>query len=384
MVNVVITGGAGFLGSRLARELLAAGWLEVAGGEARPLSRMTLVDQAPVPPDLAADERVTAVRGDLVELLDPAAGGPQTLAIGGIGGIGDIWGEAEVIFHLAAAVSGECEADFDLGIRANLRATEALLASCRTLATNPLVVFSSSLAVFGGSADLPLPEVVDDQTLPNPQTSYGAQKVIGEQLLADYTRKGFLRGRALRLVSVSVRPGRPNGAASGFMSGVIREPLAGQRATCPVAPDTEVALASPAKAIAGLRCAATASDQAWGGRTAVNLPALTVSLADMAEALDRIAGPRVSALIDWVPDPEVARMVASWPARVRADRAARLGLTPDPDFDSIIRMHLAESRPGADSGRQVRPLSRHPGLPARGRSRRRTTPRPRPGSGSAA
>ena len=339
MVNVVITGGAGFLGSRLARELLAAGSLEVAGGEARPLSRVTLVDQAPVPPDLADDERVTAVRGDLTELLDPAAGRPGTLA------------GAEVIFHLAAAVSGECEADFDLGLRANLRATEALLASCRALETNPLVVFSSSLAVFGGSADHPLPEVVDDQTMPNPQTSYGAQKVVGEQLLADYTRKGFLRGRALRLVSISVRPGRPNGAASGFMSGVIREPLAGQRASCPVTPDTEVALASPAKAIAGLRCAATASDHAWGGRSAVNLPALTVSLADMAGALARIAGPQVSALIDWVPDPEVARMVASWPARVRADRAARLGLTPDPDFDSIVRMHLAESRSGADSGR---------------------------------
>ena len=344
MVNVVITGGAGFLGSRLARELLAAGPLQVAGGEARPLTRMTLIDQAPVPPDLAADERVTAVRGDLVELLDPAAGGPDTLAIGGI------WDRAEVIFHLAAAVSGECEADFDLGIRANLRATEALLASCRALGTSPLVVFSSSLAVFGGSGDHPLPEVVDDQTLPNPQTSYGAQKVIGEQLLADYTRKGFLRGRALRLVSVSVRPGRPNAAASGFMSGIIREPLAGQRATCPVGPDTEVALASPAKAIAGLRCAATASDQAWAGRSAVNLPALTISVADMAAALSRIAGPQVSALIDWIPDPEVARMVASWPARVHADRAARLGLTPDPDFDSIIRMHLAESRSGADSG----------------------------------
>ena len=162
-------------------------------------------------------------------------------------------------------------------------------------------------------------------------------------MLADYTRKGFLRGRALRLVSVSVRPGRPNAAASGFMSGVIREPLAGQRAVCPVSPETEVALASPATAIAGLRCAATASDQAWGGRTAVNLPALTISLADMATALARVAGPQVSALIDWVPDPEIARMVASWPARVRADRAGRLGLTPDPDFDSIIRMHLAES-----------------------------------------
>ncbi|MGD0238743.1 MAG: D-erythronate dehydrogenase [Streptosporangiaceae bacterium] len=334
MVNVVITGGAGFLGSRLARELLAAGSLEVAGGGAEPLSRVTLIDQAPVPPDLAADERVTAIHGDLGELMDPLGAGPETLAQGD---------GADVIFHLAAAVSGECEADFDLGLRANLRATEALLASGRALGTTPVVVFSSSLAVFGGSGELPLPEVVDDQTRPNPQTSYGAQKHIGEQLLADYTRKGFLRGRALRLVSVSVRPGRPNAAASGFMSGVIREPLAGQRAICPVSPETEVALASPATAIAGLRCAATASDQAWGGRTAVNLPALTVSLADMATALARIAGPEVSALIDWVPDPEIARMVAGWPARVRADRAARLGLAPDPDFDSIIRMHLAES-----------------------------------------
>ena len=348
MVNVVITGAAGFLGSRLARELLAAGSLGVAGGQARPLSRMTLVDQAPVPPDLAADERVTAVRGDLTRLLDPAADGPDVLATGGLRGF---LGEAEVVFHLAAAVSGECEADFDLGIRANLQATEALLASCRALGTNPVVVFSSSLAIFGGSAELPLPQVVDDQTRPNPQTSYGAQKAIGEQLLADYTRKGFLRGRALRLASISVRPGRPNAAASGFMSGIIREPLAGQRTTCPVDPDTEVALASPANAMAGLRCAATASDQAWGGRSAVNLPALTASLAEMAAALTRVAGPEVSALIDWIPDPQIARIVATWPARVHTDRAARLGLTPDPDFDSIIRMHVAESRPGGNGSR---------------------------------
>ena len=173
VVNVVITGGAGFLGSRLARELLAAGSLGVAGAGPRPLSRMTLIDQAPVPPDLAADERVTAVQGDLGQLLDPLAAGPATLA------------GAEVIFHLGAAVSGECEADFDLGIRSNLRATEALLASCRALGTSPVVVFSSSLAVFGDSVDHPLPETVDDQTLPNPQTSYGAQKAIGEQLRAD-------------------------------------------------------------------------------------------------------------------------------------------------------------------------------------------------------
>ena len=332
MANVVVTGGAGFLGSRLARELLAAGSIKVAGGAAQPLSRMTLLDQSPPPVALAADERVAAIRGDLGELLGPAGGGRDVLA------------GADVIFHLAAAVSRECEEDFDLGMRANLRATEALLASCRAAGTNPVVVFASSLAVFGDSGEHPLPAVVDDQTLPNPQGSYGAQKVIGEQLLADYTRKGFLRGRAVRLPTVSVRPGRPNGAASGFFSGIIREPLAGERAACPVGSATEVALISPARAIEGLLCAATSSEESWDGRSAVTLPALTVTVADMVAALERAAGPEVSALIDWVPDPVVAGIVTNWPARVRADRAERLGLTQDPDFGSIIGMYLAESR----------------------------------------
>ena len=331
MVNVVITGGAGFLGARLARELLAAGSLDVAGAGARPLSQLTLIDRVPLPADLAADGRVTGVRGDLGE---PA----------GLTGAGrDAVTGADVIFHLAAAVSGECEADFDLGMRANLQATEALLALCRAAGTNPVVVFSSSAAAFGDSADHPLPLVVDDQTLPNPQTSYGVQKVIGEQLLADYTRKGFVRGRAIRLMTVCVRPGRPNAAASGFFSSIIREPLAGQRAVCPVDARTEVALASPAKAIGGLLCAATSSEQAWGGRSAVNLPALTVTVADMVAALERVAGPAASGLIDWVPDPAVARIVASWPARFRGERAARLGLAPDPDIGAVIDMHLAET-----------------------------------------
>jgi D-erythronate 2-dehydrogenase len=333
VTNVVITGGAGFLGSRLARDLLTAGAIDVAGAGAQPLTRVTLLDQAPAPPDLTADPRVAVAEGDLAGLVAPGQAGREALA------------GADLIFHLAAAVSGECEADFDLGIRANLHATEALLAACRAVGTDPVVVYSSSIAVFGGSPELPMPPVVVDGTLPNPQTSYGIQKFIGEQLVADYTRKGFLRGRNIRLMTVSVRPGRPNAAASGFMSGIIREPLAGQRAVCPVAPDAEVALASPARAIEALRCAASSPDEVWGGRTAVTMPGLTVTVGDMVAALEQVAGPAVTSLIDWVLDPVVAGMVAGWAARYHSDRAAGLGLTADPDFVSIIRQHQAETRP---------------------------------------
>jgi nucleoside-diphosphate-sugar epimerase len=328
----MITGGAGFVGGRLAANLLAAGELSVAGSQPEPLTALTIADLGPAAALTAAD-KVTSLTGDLVELLASSTGR-------------DALGRADVVFHLAAAVSGECEADFDLGQHANVDATRALLQSCRELGTNPVVVFASSVAVFGTSDDHPLPAVVDDQTLPNPQTSYGAQKVICEQLLADYTRKGFLRGRAVRLPTVTVRPGRPNGAASGFFSGIIREPLAGQRATCPVGPQAPVVLTSPARAVDGLLRAAAASEQAWGGRSPVNLPALGLTVAEMVAALERVAGAGVAALIDWVPDPEIARMVATWPAAIRADRAARAGLLPDPDFDSVIRMHVAESAAG--------------------------------------
>jgi nucleoside-diphosphate-sugar epimerase len=339
VTNVVITGGAGFLGSRIARQLLTADSLEVAGRGPRQLRHLTLIDSAPIPPDLAADERVTAIHGDLAQLLHPASAVPAAPP------------GADVIFHLAAAVSAACEADFDLGVRANLRATESLLEFCRRLGTNPVVVFASSVAVFGASAEHPLPQIVDDHTMPNPQSSYGVQKVISELLLADYTRKGFLRGRSVRLMTVTVRPGRSNAAASSFLSSIIREPLAGERAICPVDARTAVALASPARAIDGLLTAASSSESAWGGRTAVNLPALTLTVADMVAALERIAGPAVSARIDWVPDPAVAAIVTSWPARFQTDRSAGLGLSPDPDFDSIIRMHITET---TTTGRGVR------------------------------
>jgi nucleoside-diphosphate-sugar epimerase len=332
MVNVLITGGAGFLGARLARELLATGSIAVDGHAAQPISQLVLADQAPLPPDLAAHAAVTGIQGDLLDLLSPGGAGLDAAVA------------ADVIFHLAAAVSGECEADFDLGLRANVQTTEALLAVLRAAQTHPLLVFASSVAAFGDSPDHPLPEVVDDQTAPNPQTSYGAQKVICERLVADYTRKGYLRGRPVRLMTVSVRPGRPNAAASGFMSGIIREPLNGQRAVCPVAPDARVVLASPASTIRGLLRAASADELAWGGRSPVNLPALSVTVAEMVAALEQAAGPDATALIDWEPDPVIQGMVSTWPGRLRADRAARLGLEPDPDFRSLIDQYLAETR----------------------------------------
>ncbi|MBV9795223.1 MAG: NAD-dependent epimerase/dehydratase family protein [Actinobacteria bacterium] len=331
-MNILMTGGAGFLGARLARELLAAGSIAVDGQAAQPIGQLTLVDRAPLPPDLAAHPTVRGIEGDLLDLLLPGGQGLDAMVA------------ADVIFHLAAAVSGECETDFDLGLRANVQATEALLAVVRSAQTYPLVVFASSAAAFGDSPDHPLPEVVDDQTAPNPQTSYGAQKVICEQLVADYTRKGFLRGRVVRLMTVSIRPGRPNAAASGFMSGIIREPLAGQRAICPVTPDTGVVLSSPANTIRGLLRAASAGEAAWGGRSPVNLPALNVTIGEMVQALEQVAGPETTALIDWQPDPAIERIVSTWPAHLRADRAARLGLAPDPDFRSIIEQHLAETR----------------------------------------
>src|SRR5215468_12361523 len=284
-MNIAITGGAGFLGSRLARVLLAAGEVAADGAPGQPVGQVTVADLGPAPPDLAADPRVRSVAGDLAE---PPGAGPDGVADSPAG---RAVAGADVIFHLAAAVSGECEADFDLGIRANLAAGYRLLEAARALGTCPVLVFASSLAVFGQTPGQPVPDVITDTTLPTPLTSYGTQKFMLEQLVADYTRKGFIRGRSVRLMTVSVRPGRPNKAASGFLSGIIREPLAGTRANSPVPPDTAVALSSPARAVEGLLRAAASAGQAWGGRSAVTLPALTVTVADMVAALDRAAGP---------------------------------------------------------------------------------------------
>ncbi|MGJ7506992.1 D-erythronate dehydrogenase [Variovorax sp. GT1P44] len=332
-MNIVITGGAGFVGARLARTLLARGHLTLAGATPASIEGITLVDRVAPPEDLAQDPRVTAVVGDLNELLTSA---PERA----------VPRDTTLLFHLAAAVSGECEADFDLGMRSNFAATNALLDACRKLGTVPTLVFSSSLAVYGNSPEQPLPEVITDSTLPTPQTSYGIQKFIAEQLVADYTRKGFINGRSVRLMTVSVRPGMPNGAASGFFSGMIREPLAGVRAACPVADETPVAIASPTRTIEGLVRAAEASDAQWGPRTALNLPSLSTTVGEMAAALGRVAGTTATNLLDRTPDPAIRRIVKSWPGRFETVRARALGLDADASFDDVILEYVREN-PGA-------------------------------------
>ena len=335
-MHIVITGGAGFLGARLARTLLTSGSLALGGASPQTIQSITLVDRAAAPADLAADNRIKSLTGDLNQLLEPFSGINTAAAQ-------SIWAQAAIIFHLAAAVSGECEADFDLGMRSNVDATRALLQACRAAGTCPTVVFASSLAVFGNSAAQPLPAVIDDRTLPTPQNSYGIQKFIGEQLVADYGRKGFICARNVRLMTVSVRPGKPNGAASSFLSGMIREPLAGMRAVCPVPPETAVALSSPARTIDGLIKAAEASDDAWGARTAINLPALSTTVGAMAMALEKLGGKAAADLIDWAPDPTIANIVTSWPAVIDAARARALGLEPEPDFESIVADYIREN-----------------------------------------
>ena len=327
-MNILITGGCGFLGVRLARTLLAMDSLSLAGASPQAIERLTLADRVAPPDDLRNDPRVVFIAGDLYDQLQ----GGQLLAL-----------DTSLVFHLAAAVSGECEADFDLGMRSNVDATRMLLEACRKLGTRPVLVFSSSLAVFGHSAQQPLPAVLGDATLPTPQSSYGIQKFIGEQLVADYARRGFVDGRSVRLMTVSVRPGKPNGAASSFLSGMIREPLAGVRAVCPVQPNTPVALASPARAIEGLLCAAQTSAAQWGPRTAMTLPGLMTTVGAMAQALERVAGSAATALLDWRADPAIEKIVNTWPGNIQTPRANALGLQSDDDFEQIIRAYVREN-----------------------------------------
>ena len=327
-MHLLITGGAGFVGARLARTLLQRSRIN---GQA--ITRIVLADQAPAPADLLADTRIEARVGPLLQHCE----GLRNEHVDGV-------------FHLASAVSGECEADFDLGLRSNLDSTRALLDALRHRvnagAAPARLVFSSSVAVYGPDAAVPMPAVVTDTTLPTPQTSYGIQKHICEHLVADYTRKGYIDGRSARLMTVTVRPGRPNGAASSFFSGIIREPLAGVESVCPVDLSVSHPVSSPQRTVDGLIAIFEASRDAYGGRTALNLPALNITVAQMLAALEEVAGPAVRARVRFERDERIAGIVANWPAGARADRAAALGLLPETSFADIIRQYIADCRAG--------------------------------------
>jgi len=312
-MKITITGGGGFIASLLIRKLLDEG---VTG---RAVTRIVSVDLMPCP---VKDPRVHSLVADLQDdgVLAQAVT-PNTQAI----------------VHLAAIVSGQAEEDFDLGMRVNIDATRLLLEHIRALGTRPRVVFTSSVAAFGGA----LPTRVADNTRPLPQSSYGVQKVIGELLVGDYSRKGFIDGISLRLPTISVRPGAPNKAASSFASGIIREPLAGIAAVCPVPADTRLWLQSPDRVIDNLLHALALDTRLLGEDRTVNLPGLSVTVQDMIAALRCAAGDAAAAHIRFVPDVDITRIITSWPGDFDTRRAQELGFVADADYLFVVRAHMA-------------------------------------------
>ena len=325
-MDVLITGGAGLLGIRLAQRLLQRGMLIGADGAAHTITRITLLDIVAAPAAILNDARVISVVGDIA---DPAC--VQTV----------LTPQTQSIFHLAAVVSGQAEADFDLGMRINLDATRLLLERARSNGNRPRFVFTSSVAVFGGA----LPARVPDECTPQPQSSYGMQKVLGELLVNEYTRRGFIDGRALRMPTVCVRPGAPNKAASSFASGIIREPLNGIEAVCPVSPETVMWLASPTTAIDHLVHGHEIDGSAFGGSRIVSLPGLSTTVRNMAEALQRVAGPAVAERIRWQPDAAIERIVNSWPGDFITTRADAMGFSHDQNFDDIVCAYVRDELP---------------------------------------
>jgi D-erythronate 2-dehydrogenase len=331
-MKIIITGGSGFLGQRVARELLKRGQLSDADGNPQPIHELVLLDMVE-PANALQNAKVRYAIGDAAAAKFIA----ETLE-----------DDADGILHLAAVVSGAAEADFDLGMRVNVDGTRSLLDACRRLRKPPRFLFASSVAVFGAS----LPEVVTDATTPVPQSSYGIQKLIGELLVSDYSRKGFIDGRTVRLPTVSIRPGKPNAAASSFASGMVREPLHGIQAICPVEPGTKLWLISPRLAVECLLHGFDLLSKELGSIRSLSLPGITVSVEEMVASLERVGGPEAARRIRWEPDERIKEIVKSWPTRFDTARADRLRFPRDEGgFDRIIDEYVR------DEGLKLQPKS---------------------------
>jgi nucleoside-diphosphate-sugar epimerase len=325
-MDVLIIGGAGMIGRKLAERLVKDG--QLAGQQIASITLFDVVSAAVPPADDGSSISVEVVTGDLA-----SPGEAERL----------IERRPHVIFHLAAIVSGEAEEDFDKGYRINLDGTRAILDAVRVVPNyTPRVVFTSSIAVFG----MPFPEAIYDDFHTTPLTSYGTQKAIGELLLSDFTRRGMMDGIGIRLPTICVRPGKPNKAASGFFSNIIREPLAGQEATLPVSDDVRHWHASPRAAVGFLLHAAALDGDRVGTRRNITMPGVSVTVGEQIEALRKIAGNEVVARIRREPDPAVMKMVDGWPKNFDPQRALDLGFVAEQSFEEIIRVHLDDELAG--------------------------------------
>jgi nucleoside-diphosphate-sugar epimerase len=317
-MRIVITGGAGFVGRKLALRLLETGALAGTDGKPTTIDDIVLFDAVPPAAPLADDKRLRVVTGDIAD-----AAQLRSVITPGTGSI----------FHLAAVVSAQAEAEFDTGMRVNLDGTRLALEAARALPAPPRFVFASSIAVYGGE----IGDYIDDATPLTPQTSYGIQKACGELLVNDYSRKGFVDGRAVRLPTIVVRPGRPNRAASTFASSIIREPLSGAETICPVSPESFMPLMSPRRLVAALVKVHDLPAGAFGPWRSLLLPGLRATVGEMAEAVRRAGGEEAVRRIKWQPDPAIQKIVDGWPRGVVAKRAAALGIEGDRDLDEVVR-----------------------------------------------
>ena len=321
-MNILIIGGGGVVGQKLAQSLAKSGTLR-----GKDISRVTLAD-INAPAAIDAPFNVECVTCDVADAASVAS---------------VINAETDVIYLLAAIVSAHAEEDFEAGMSINLFGTYNVLERCRALGTKPVVVFTSSIAIYGGD----IPDPLGDHSYPNPQTSYGGQKAMGELLVNDYSRKGFVDGRAFRLPTVSVRPGKPNRAASSFMSSILREPLNGQDAICPVDADFLHYYISPRKCVENLVKGADLAAESLGMNRVMQMPGRTWSIAQVIDAMTAVVGDGPAKLIKWEPDADLQRIVLGWKFDIHADRAESLGLSADASFEDNIRYYIEDDQPSA-------------------------------------